>query len=96
LDSRKKEKRAKNIMPRARKTIELAEVLEISNRMLANTPDSDVDGRNAVISLLCGILHRANAYAGFGYLASSGIDFKAENVPATIKDDTRRMYYTHI
>ena len=54
-------------MPRPRKTIDLASVVEVGNRMLADSQDDKAEGRVAVAIFLEEILRQANAYAGFAY-----------------------------
>lgn len=62
-----------------RKTVEVRYLLERGNYFLANSEPEAKDERKGVISMLELALHKADAYKGFGYLASAGINHDAWN-----------------
>lgn len=66
----------------ARKTIDVADVLDIANRALA-APQTNPEGRKAIAFMVETVLFRTGTYAGFRYLG----DWR--------EDDTRREYYRH-
>lgn len=57
----------------ARKTIEVAYLLERGNYYLANSEDSQADERKGVASMVELALHQTGNYKGFGYLDSAGV-----------------------
>lgn len=69
-----------------RKTIEVAKVLTMANTYLA-AKDTTPAGREAVASLLEGILFETNNYMGFRYLPDNHSETDYAN------DGTRRYYY---
>jgi hypothetical protein len=65
----------------ARKTVKVSDVVARGNAMLANSADDRVQGREAVASLIEGVLFDAGAYKGFRYL------------PGFDGDESRRAYF---
>lgn len=83
----------------ARKTVNVAEVLERANRML-ETPDSTIRLedytpeqalRLGIAGLLETILHSSGNYHGYRYQPGV-VDFEAD--PPNVRDETRRNYYS--
>ena len=72
----------------ARKTVEIVELLEKVNKLLA-IPSYPIDGKKAVAGLLEYVLHTTDNYSGFGYLAP----YDAGNW--TEAKDCSRVYYKH-
>jgi len=59
-------------MARTRKTVGIAALLKRTNhKLLLSTCSPDV--RSGMISVLTGVLHDANVYAGFGYLSRADL-----------------------
>ena len=84
-------------MSRARKTVNVREVVERCNRYLASD-HSTKQGREAIAYLASQTLHDANAYRGFNYLASEFVFpwWEYGNGSARLRanyDDSRRFYY---
>lgn len=61
----------------ARKTIEVRYIVERGNYYLANSEDEQAEQRKGVASMIELALHKADAYAGFGYTDKAGIDHDA-------------------
>jgi hypothetical protein len=79
-----------------RKTIPVSTVIERANHFLSNSEDAQTVERQATANLLETLLHDADAYAGFGYLASAKVVHHYDRPPAeqtTIEDETRRVYF---
>jgi hypothetical protein len=79
-----------------RKTISVSTVIERANHFLSNSEDAQTAERQATANLLETLLHDADAYAGFGYLASAKVVHHYDRPPAeqtTIEDETRRVYF---
>jgi hypothetical protein len=79
-----------------RKTIPVSTVIERANHFLSNSEDAQTAERQATANLLETLLHDADAYAGFGYLASAKVVHHYDRPPAeqtTIEDETRRVYF---
>ena len=76
-----------------RKTVKVSIVLDRANYYLKHSPDENVRERDAIAALCEGLLHDANAYAGYNYLESAEVDYDAPRF--TCKDETRRFYYLH-
>jgi hypothetical protein len=70
----------------SRKTIPVADVVEMANDMLANSADSKEQGREGIRMLLEQILHATGNYRGYSYLDGH------EAVIAGTHDETRRHY----
>ncbi len=83
-------------MARARKTLATAAVIEKANTMLRESPASSREIRIGIAGLLESLLHDADAYAGFQYLGSAGVNYDGieRGEEFYCEDDTRRMYYT--
>ena len=58
----------------ARKTIEITKVLHHGNFFLKHSPDEAKAERMATANFMESLLSLADAYAGFGYLETAGID----------------------
>lgn len=76
-----------------RKTVNITTVLERGNYFLKHSNDSQAAARAATANFMETLLRDADAYAGFGYLDTAGVDHDAPTF--TCKDETRRHYYTH-
>jgi hypothetical protein len=73
----------------ARKTIEIAKTLQMSNAYLA-APDSTPDGREAIASMITAILQDTGNYAGFRYLEQ---EMHANGTVKTLGCGSRREYF---
>lgn len=73
-----------------RKTISLEELTDRVNKMLADSDDDLVEGREALGVLLETVLLEADAYAGFSYLPS---EWEKGNLKTDGIDESRRRYY---
>lgn len=69
-----------------RATIKLAEVIDNANAYFKNTPPVCRNERLGVHDFVATILHRANVYAGFGYVEPYG---------SPGSDDSRIFFYKH-
>lgn len=78
----------------ARKTVDVEDVREVANKMLASkdsayrgTPEENAGYRLGVAALLEWVLHESGNYAGYGYQRGNhpAINGKA--------DETRRVYH---
>lgn len=80
-----------------RKTIPVTTMLDKVNYYLKNSPDSEQRERYATANLCETLLHDADMYAGFTYLASARVNYDAiargENFDAA--DESRRFYHYH-
>lgn len=76
-----------------RKTVNITTVLERGNYFLKNSEPDKRAAREATANFMETLLHDADAYAGFGYLDSAGVDHDAPKF--TAKDESRRHYCTH-
>lgn len=54
-------------MAKAKKTIQVQEIITMANSMLDNSADANVQGREAVFNFVADILHRTGNYRGFTY-----------------------------
>lgn len=63
----------------ARKTIKVTSILRMGNHFLKESDDSAIDERQATANFMESILHHADAYAGFQYLDSAGVDHDGWN-----------------
>lgn len=59
---------SKSTTIRKRKTIEVSAIREKVNKMLLESADENVEGRNALIVFIGSILHESGNYHGFGYI----------------------------
>lgn len=92
---------------KARKTINVAQLVEMGNQFMLNSADSLRGERLGVAHFVESVLHRSNAYAGFGYLTDddmkrsfSGktcgvIHRYMDDLPNEFPDDSRRRYSLH-
>lgn len=78
-------------MSKQRKTVPVAEILRTANYFLKYSADEQRDERRGVANLLESVLHLADAYKGYNYLPSAGVDHESATI--TIVDDSRRFYY---
>jgi hypothetical protein len=80
-----------------RKTIPVSTVIERANHFLSNSEDAQTAERvKPRRTSWRTLLHDADAYAGFGYLASAKVVHHYDRPPAeqtTIEDETRRVYF---
>jgi hypothetical protein len=75
-------------MPRTRKTIDVAVVLDAANFFIANSPDEEFAERRATANLLELVLSNSGNYKGFRYLNTSRVDGELD-----FGDETRRHYH---
>ena len=76
-----------------RKTIQVAELIDMVNSNMANSPNNNTEGRRALAGFLEDILHQTGTYVGFNYIdknvtkpgVSFGVDFSKE--PRFTKDE---------
>lgn len=80
-----------------RKTLDVRLIIERANTFLATSDDDKIGQREGVASFLEALLHDANAYAGFGYLPSAGVNYDgiARGERFAADDESRRRYNTH-
>ena len=84
---------AGDVMPYKRKTIPVADVLALANKMLRDSADEMTQAREAVASLIERVLMDTGNYRGYGYLPGI-VTYDDVNLIATIVgDETRRVYY---
>jgi hypothetical protein len=79
-------------MSQSRKTFDVAELLWTVNFRLEHSKPEDVFERQAIASLLEGVLFKTNNYKGFSFL---GMIFNPEATAPIIPDDSRRCYFIH-
>ena len=75
----------------ARKTVKVADLVNRANHMLQWSADDLTRERQAIAVFVEGVLHDANGYAGYTYLATQW-----DPDAAALRDgydDTRRRYY---
>ena len=93
-------------MSHIRKTIEVAEVVNLANQFLLNSHDDLKAERQGVAHFIENIMHRNGCYAGFGYIyahhmensvmgKSVGIIFDEVGLKHQYPDDSRRIYSIH-
>jgi hypothetical protein len=73
----------------ARKTIEIARTLRMANAYLA-APDTTPDGREAIASMITGILQDTGNYGGFRYLE---LEMHDDGTVKTLGCGSRREYF---
>ena len=56
-----------------RKTIKVAELVEVVNEMLLNSTADAIDYRQGMIAMISDVLHRTGNYNGFRYLTSGEV-----------------------
>jgi hypothetical protein len=93
-------------MSHVRKTVDVAELVNLANQFLLNSADELRGERQGVANFLSQVLHRCGAYAGFGYLyphhmeqstmgKTPGILFDEVGLNHQYPDDSRRIYSLH-
>jgi hypothetical protein len=93
-------------MSHVRKTVDVAELVNLTNQFLLNSADELRGERQGVASFLEQVLHRCGAYVGFGYLYphhmkqsalgnTPGIIFDEVDLNHEYPDDSRRIYSLH-
>jgi hypothetical protein len=65
----------------ARKTVELAYIVERGNYFLKHSEDEQREQRLGVCSMVELALHKANAYGGYSHLESAGIPWHLQGQP---------------
>jgi hypothetical protein len=80
-----------------RKTLPVATIVDRANHFLAHSVIGVADERKGVASFLEALLTDADAYAGFSYLNTAGVNYDgiAAGQPFEALDDTRRQYNVH-
>ena len=70
----------------ARKTIEIASVVQQANDVLLHTPDDDINGRTAMIGFIENLLLGTKNYKGFKYLDSTMMTESANGTTVGIRN----------